>query len=146
MGTITPITRTSAATQATPTAAATASKSTIPAMAVNIKSVKLKDVSSFLFEQLIEGEICRFGDGWITRCPECQNLIATSSEFKTFGMRNKETWRLAPSLSCPNTECSWHRSVVIEPEEKVDISEEEEPIEENEKSEGNEEPEEGCIL
>lgn len=127
MGSITPITRTPATTVNAQAATATPAITTKvnPVMATNVQSVKLKDVSSYLFDQLVPGEICRFGAGWITRCPECESLVATSNEFKTFGVKNKETWRLAPSLSCPNDECSWHRSVVIEPEQEIDTDEEE---------------------
>lgn len=129
MGSVTTIVRTPT-TQTSQAAASSAATTTTPAkepsspaMATNIQSTKVKDVSSFLFNQMIAGEICRFGDGWLTRCPECSTLIVTSGEFKTFSMKNKETWRLAPSLSCPSDDCDWHRSVVIEPEEDIEMEE-----------------------
>jgi len=103
-----------------------------PAMETEVKSTKLQDVTTFIFQQLSEGEICRFGEGWITRCPECDNLISISSEFKTFGIKDKDMWRLAPSLSCPNDECNWHRSIVIDPEEFEEVDEEDFSTEEEE--------------
>jgi hypothetical protein len=97
-----------------------------PAMNTNIQSTKLQDVSAFLFNQLIPGEICRFGEGWLTKCPECEKLIFINSEFKTFSIKGKDCWRLAPSLICPNDDCNWHSSIVIEPEEEIEEVEEEE--------------------
>jgi phenolic acid decarboxylase len=77
---------------------------------------KFTEITNFLFQQLAPGEICRFGNGWLLKCPDCENLVKLDDTYKTFSTQSRDHYRITPSFVCPNEKCNYHRMVTISPE------------------------------
>jgi hypothetical protein len=95
-----------------------------PKDAVNMGTHKMAEVTSFLLEQMGIGEVCRFGTGWVFRCPKCKEFIFTDEQYKTFSVSERDFYRVSPSVCCPHDDCDWHQYIVVEPEFEVEIEEE----------------------
>lgn len=92
-----------------------------PKEAIGLGTERMSEVTNWLLEQIRDGEICRFGPGWIFLCPKCDTMIFTDEQFKTFSAPDRNFYRIAPSVKCPNESCDWHKMIVIDPEVEVDI-------------------------